>query len=109
MTLPYHGLQDCLESGTLDSLSGLESAGVPSALVTVLGHASPYCVAAAAGAISYIGQARALGFANPKMIERTGAIPALVGLIETPTPSVDLDDQTGLICRYEPQDMSSGF
>jgi hypothetical protein len=80
--------QVCLFKHTDALLGTLVDAGVVAAAVATLQHNSPYCAAAAAGALRLIGDAR---YGDHALIEASGAIPALVRLIERPPRPGDPD------------------
>jgi hypothetical protein len=75
----------------------LKDGGIVDALVATLQHESPFCVAAAAGALALVGQAQGGGKAS---IQASGAIPALVHVIDRSPSLGDLDTETGLLRRY---------
>ncbi len=66
-------------------------------LVAMLQHESPYCIAAAASVLARIGRVEGVGRA---WIETSGAIPALIHVVEKLTRPSDLEKETGLFRRY---------
>ncbi len=64
-------------------------------LVRMLRHESPYCVAAAAGALSLIGRTSG----GDKALVKAHAIPALVRIMQQAKPPVDLEKETGVFRR----------
>jgi hypothetical protein len=91
--LPYI-LQDALVNEP-----GQYLPAIVSALVAALERESPFCVAAAAGALHWIG---CFNKGGQKLIESSGAIPALLGVIKTGISAANFEDQTALFRRYAP-------
>jgi hypothetical protein len=87
-----------MASATADFLGALVDS-----LVATLKHESPYCVAAAAGLLGWL-------FRNPDLGQKafadSGAIPALVEVVETAAPSEDLQEASGMFRWYAPKNDS---
>jgi hypothetical protein len=79
-------------------LSNLNAAGVIKALVSTLEHESPFCVAAAAGALWLVVATESE--AALEMFDSSGAIPALVRVIQRKLPPGDADEATGMFRRW---------
>jgi hypothetical protein len=77
----------------------LGDAGVIRALVATLEHESPYCVGAAATALGYVWREERVG---KKLMEASGALPALLSVIERRPPPGDPDKEPGRFRRYAP-------
>jgi hypothetical protein len=96
--MPPWLLQDCLldlEPGG-DVLAALDRAGVIDALVATLEHESPFCVAAAAGALAWVGYCKDGG---PALMEASGAVPVLVRVVKRQIPARDLETEEPVFCR----------
>ncbi len=95
--------QECLRKGGFNQIAPLRDAGVVDAVVASLQHDSPFCVAAAARALGAFGVYPQVGKA---IIEASGAIPALVHVIQrSPSPG-DLAKAKGLFRRYVAEEES---
>lgn len=80
-----------MEAGGGKLLAALNEAGAVDALVATLTRKSPFCVAAAAGALASV--ARAKG--GPAAIEASGAVPALVRVVNRRIPARDIQRASG--------------
>jgi hypothetical protein len=89
-------VQDCVALDDGSFVKVLAEAGVIDSLVATLKHESPYCVAAAAATIGYASSKGAVGKA---LIEASGAIPALVDIINRPITPGDFEKAAGMFCR----------
>jgi hypothetical protein len=67
------------------------------ALVSALDHESPFCVAAAAGALASVGNYKEVG---PVLIKESSAIPALIGVLKRRIPPGNLEQQTAIFRQY---------
>jgi hypothetical protein len=92
-------VQDCLYVGGCDLLRALGDAGVIDLLVATLKHESPFCVAAAAGALAWLGQAQGGG---QGLVEESGAVPALVDVIRRSLPARNLEGELAVFQRSVP-------
>jgi hypothetical protein len=92
----FIGFQRASDWPGRDFVSALDSTGVVDTLVATLHHESPHCVAAAARALCPIGAIEGGGQA---LIEASGAIPALVRVIEKARPPSDPVNNTTLFRR----------
>ncbi len=90
------GLQSSCQGAGRDFVVALDGAGVVDTLVAVLKWNSPYCVAAAAGALAAIGQTAGGGQA---LVDASPVVPALVRVLKTPLPPGDAEEGTGLCAR----------
>jgi hypothetical protein len=97
--LSCHCLQGCLPEGKEAIMGHLGDAGVIPALVTTLKHESPYCVAAAATALGYVWREERVG---KKLMEVSGAMPALLSVVQGLPPPGDPDKQPGKFREYVP-------
>jgi hypothetical protein len=79
-----------------DFLTALKDAGVVDALVALLEHESPFCTAAAAGVLGWIGKTQEGGQAA---LAANGAVPALVRVIERQLPACALDGEMPIFSR----------
>ncbi len=70
---------------------------IADALVAALSHESAFCVAAAAGALRGIGDHKSVG---QKLMEESGAVPALIGVIKADIQPVATENKTALYRRY---------
>jgi hypothetical protein len=96
--VPCHWLQDVWPEAAADGLLKVfEDAGIIRTLVATLQHQSPFCGAAAAGALGWVGKTPGVGTAS---LERSGAVPALVGVIKRGIPAGNLEDVRGVFRRY---------
>jgi hypothetical protein len=78
-------------------MAALDDAAVIDALVATLQHDSPFCVAAAAGALGWVGQTPGVGKA---LLDARRAMPALVSVLEqSPSPG-DPGKEMGVYRRY---------
>jgi hypothetical protein len=84
-----------MSGGTL--LKSLDTAGVVDTLVSTLEHDSPFCVAAAAGALGWVGERPGEG---KTMIQASGAIPAMLRVIQRSPRAGNAQERTGLFRRY---------
>jgi hypothetical protein len=92
-----HGLQDSLRSRSAKFMTALDDAGIIDALVATLQHDSPFCIAAAAGALGGVDQTPGVGKA---LLEARRAMPALVSVLEqSPSPG-DPEKEMGVYRRY---------
>jgi hypothetical protein len=78
-------------------LEAFEDVGIVRTLVATLEHESPFCVAAAAGALGWVGKTPGVGTVS---LESSGAMPALVGVIKRGIPAGNLEDVPGVFRRY---------
>jgi hypothetical protein len=92
--------QDCVSNDGEDLLAALDNAGIVDVLVAMLKHESPFCVAAASGALGFIGRSRDAG---DTLMEASGAVPALVCVIKKQIPAGDLEVETAVFRRSAPQ------
>ncbi len=76
-------------------LAAVDKAGVVDTVVSALKHESPYCVGAAAACLALIAHVEGAGHA---MLLESGAIPALVRVIERAIPPAEAKE-TGLYHR----------
>jgi hypothetical protein len=95
-------MQGCLrddDAGPVDGrlMAPLKHAGVVDAAVAALQHESPFCVAAAAAALGWVGRTRGGGKA---CIQASGAIPALLRVIDRSPAPGNLETETGILQRY---------
>ncbi len=89
--------QDCFPTGEGNLLGNLEAAGAVKAVVATLQHYSPFCIAAAASVLGRIGRTPGVG---KTLIEASGAIPALVCVVQSlPTPG-NLEKEKAVFRRY---------
>ncbi len=65
-------------------------------VVATLKHKSPYCVGAAAAALSFIGGSPR----GVKALLKAGAVPALVRIIQAALPPLDIKKEPGVFQRY---------
>jgi hypothetical protein len=79
-----------------NTVAALGSAGVIDALVATLEHESPFCIAAAAGALAWVAKYRDGG---PALVEASGGVPALVRVVKKQIPARDLESEHPLFCR----------
>jgi hypothetical protein len=91
------GYQGCLMRAGSHLVPALDDLGVADSLVATLDHESPYHVGAAAATLSFLGRIPGGGLA---LFGASGAIPALVRVIERARPPADLNKATGLFRRY---------
>ncbi len=80
-------------------LGALADAGVIDLLVATLRHESPFCVAAAAGALAWLGHAQGGG---QRLVEDSGAVPALVDVIRRSLPARNLEGELPVFQRSAP-------
>lgn len=100
LMFPLMGSQECLEESKQDCsalLDALHEARVVDALVATLKHKSPFCVAAAAGALWCL--AETPGVRGRELVQASGAIAALVDVIKRQLPPGDPQREGGLFCR----------
>ncbi len=90
--------QDCLNVRRpgYNALPALAKAGVIDGLVATLEHESPFCVAAAAGALGWAGYCKDGGQAS---MEASGAVPALVRLVKKQIPARTCEAEDPVFCR----------
>lgn len=94
-------VQDCLKkfgSGD-DFLAASGDVGIVDLLVATLKHESPFCIAAAAGALGWVGQKDGGNAA----LEVSGAIPALVRVIKRQIPACSLEGEMAVFRRSGPE------
>jgi hypothetical protein len=91
--------QDCVSAGGLNFITAVGKAGAVDAMVETLKHESPYCIAAAASCLGYVSTQEDVG---KRLIEESGAIPALVDVIQSSIPAADLKKEKGLFRKYAP-------
>jgi hypothetical protein len=87
----------CVPQSTNIMDPGDEVGGIVDALVATLDHESPFCVAAAAGALSRVFDYIEVG---EKLIEDSGAIPALLDVVKRKMPPGDLENQPAIFHKY---------
>ncbi len=75
------------------------SAALVDPLVATTKHESPYCVAAAGAALGHISRNEDVAV---KLIMDSGAVPALIRVMETAGPREDLSKASGLYRGYAP-------
>jgi hypothetical protein len=92
-----HSNQECFFEDEGKLMGPVNDAGIVNALVATLQHDSPFCVAAAAGPLGWVAQARGGGKA---CIEASGAVPALVQVIARSLSPGNLEEETDLFRRY---------
>ncbi len=89
--------QDCFLEDEGKLVAPLKDTNVIHAVVASLQHESPFCVAAAAGALGWLAQVPGGGEAY---IQTSGAGPALLNVIDRSPPPGNLEKATGLFRWY---------
>jgi hypothetical protein len=97
LTYRVVGYQNSLRTNGSHLLGPINELAVADALIATLQHESPYCVGGAAGIFCAIGGTPDGGQA---LLEASGAIPALVRVIERAAPPGPADKDTGMFHRY---------
>jgi hypothetical protein len=90
--------QDCFKALKTGGkvLEAFDKAGVIDVLVATLEHDSPFCVAAAAGVLGWVGACRDGGQAS---LEASGAVPAPVCVVKRQTPARKCEMEDVVFCR----------
>jgi hypothetical protein len=91
------GFQNSLRTNGSHLLGHINELAIPDVLIATLKHESPYCVGGAAVIFCAFGETPDGGMA---ILEASGAIPALLRVIETAGPPSDSDKDTGMFQRY---------
>jgi hypothetical protein len=91
------GFQDCLDGGGEDLLCALDGGCIIDVLAGMLKQEPPSCVAGAAAALGWIGSASNAGKA---LIEASGAVPALLCVIQRSISLWNPENEPDLLCRY---------